>query len=268
MGEGARLFLSGFVRGPKLYRQRIGGAWYVRDLRARWVGPDDAEHVNRPDAPGVDPVADALADADDVPAAVERLVARGLVPADALDPGATRRWDATTTLTGRSIAGCGRGRARITLGGLVRVVEADLSDPSPGVAAALADEVARVQSPPWGLTLAHVAADITRRLLDAERAALGSWPLPPTVAHLAAWARFGVQRIADAEALAREYAGSAVVRWRMVAATSVFLRCHDAAAVAAASERPDVLERLRALGAERVEREPRRVTLTFVADGV
>lgn len=302
MAEGARLFLSGVVRGPKLYRQRGGGVWYVRDLRARWVGPDDAEHVNRPDAAGADLVADALADADDVPAAVERLVVRGLVPADALDPGAPRRWDATTTLTGLSIAGCGCGRARVTLGGLVRVVEADLSDPSPGVAAALAEEVARSQNPPWGLTLAHVAVDATRRTLDAERrvpppdspwtddrwfvrgeiarrtldaerAARGSWPLPPTVAHLAAWARFGVQRIADAEALAREYDDVDVVRWRMVDdVSSVFLRrpdaAADAAAVAAARAWPDVLERLRALGFAQVEREPGRVTLTLVVDGV
>lgn len=269
MAEGARLFLSGVVRGPKLYRQRGGGVWYVRDLRARWVGPDDAEHVNRPDAAGADLVADALADADDVPAAVERLVVRGLVPADALDPGAPRRWDATTTLTGLSIAGCGCGRVRITLGGLARVVEADLSDPSPGVAAALAEEAARPPGSPWTDDRWFARREIARRTLDAEALARGSWPLPPTVAHLAAWARFGVQRIVDAEALALEYGDVDVVRWRMVDdVSSVFLRRPDAAAVAAARAWPDVLERLRALGFAQVEREPGRVTLTLVVDGV
>ncbi len=279
--------------------ERHAGApprWHDRFSPTWWAAWTFA--LARPGRFDDEDVPDALADADDVPAAVERLVVRGLVPADALDPGAPRRWDATTTLTGLSIAGCGCGRARVTLGGLVRVVEADLSDPSPGVAAALAEEVARSQNPPWGLTLAHVAVDATRRTLDAERrvpppdspwtddrwfvrgeiarrtldaerAARGSWPLPPTVAHLAAWARFGVQRIADAEALAREYDDVDVVRWRMVDdVSSVFLRRPDAAAVAAARAWPDVLERLRALGFAQVEREPGRVTLTLVVDGV
>lgn len=58
--------------------------------------------------------------------------------------------------------------------------------------------------------------------------------------------------------------------------SSVFLRRPDAAAdaaavaaaVAAARAWPDVLERLRALGFAQVEREPGRVTLTLVVDGV
>ena len=148
--------------------ERHAGApprWHDRFSPTWWAAWTFA--LARPGRFDDEDVPDALADADDVPAAVERLVVRGLVPADALDPGAPRRWDATTTLTGLSIAGCGCGRARVTLGGLVRVVEADLSDPSPGVAAALAEEVARSQNPPWGLTLAHVAVDATRRTLDA-----------------------------------------------------------------------------------------------------
>ena len=84
--EGALDQLQQALLGPALQvrvddkSQSVTVACDSQDLCAL-PRPDDAEHVNRPDAAGADLVADALADADDVPAAVD-------APADRLAHGA------------------------------------------------------------------------------------------------------------------------------------------------------------------------------------